>query len=126
MSRNECFNFSQETQNFKFNQICWSYRFRPRHQARPISNRYNQAIPETYQPHRATVPYGPGKSRISFLPDLAQNTAQMRKLLSPKNTFLWLPEHEQQFFKTKEILTSKFIVKPFDINLPTILFTDAS
>ena len=28
--------------------------------------------------------------------------------------------------KTKEILTSKLIVKPFDINLPTILITDTS
>ena len=62
----------------------------------------------------------------SFISDLAQNTAQMRKLLSPKNAFLWLPEHEQEFLKTKEILTSKLIVKPFDINLPTILITDAS
>ena len=50
----------------------------------------------------------------------------MRKLLSPKNAFLLLPEHEQEFFKTKEILTSKLSVKPFDINLPTILITDAS
>ena len=31
----------------------------------------------------------------SFLPDLSQNTAQMRKSLSPKNAFLWLHEHEQ-------------------------------
>ena len=32
----------------------------------------------------------------------------------------------KSFKKTKEILTSKLIVKPFDINLPTILITDAS
>ena len=62
----------------------------------------------------------------SFLPDLAKNTAQVRKLLSPQNAFLWLPEHEQEFLKTKEILTSKLIAKPFDVNLPTILITDAS
>ena len=37
----------------------------------------------------------------SFLPDLAQNTGNIRKLLSPKNAFLWLNEHENDFSKQK-------------------------
>ena len=35
----------------------------------------------------------------------------------PQNAFLWLPEHEQEVLKIKEILTSKLIINPFDINL---------
>ena len=62
----------------------------------------------------------------SFLPDLAQITTNLRKLLSPKNAYLWLEIHEQEFLKTKEILTSDLIVKPFDPNLSTFLITDAS
>ena len=62
----------------------------------------------------------------SFLPDLAQNTSKIRKLLSPKNAFLWLPEHETEFQTTKQILCGKMIVKPFDQNLKTYLITDAS
>ena len=61
-----------------------------------------------------------------FMPDLAQNTSKIRKLLSPNNAFLWLPYHEEEFENTKNILCSKIIVKPFDQNLKTYLITDAS
>ena len=62
----------------------------------------------------------------SFFPDLAQNTSNIRKLLSPKNAFLWLEEHEKEFLQTKDILCSPLVVKPFDPNLTTYLITDAS
>ena len=62
----------------------------------------------------------------SFIPDLAQNTSKIRKLHSPKNAFLWLPDHEEEFQITKRILCSNMIVKPFDQTLKTYLTTDAS
>ena len=62
----------------------------------------------------------------SFIPDLSQNTSKIRKLLSPKNAFLWLPNHEEEFQITKRILCSNMIVKPFDQTLKTYLITDAS
>ena len=62
----------------------------------------------------------------SFIPDLAQNTSKNRNLLSSKNAFLWLPNHEEEFQITKRILCSNMIVKPFDQNLKTYLITDAS
>ena len=62
----------------------------------------------------------------SFLPDLVQNTSKIHKFLSPKNTFVWLPDHEDEFNSVKEILCSSLVVKPFDANLPTYLIMDAS
>ena len=47
----------------------------------------------------------------SFMPDLAQNTSKIRKLLSPKNAFLWLPNQEEEFQIAKRILCSNMIVK---------------
>ncbi len=61
-----------------------------------------------------------------FLPDLAQVTAPLRELLKKDIAFLWLDDQEQSFRKTKELLTSDMLVKPFDAKLPTKLLTDAS
>jgi transposase InsO family protein len=61
-----------------------------------------------------------------FLPDLAQSTIEMRKLLRKDIAFQWLEKHEDEFQKVKRILTSPVIVKPFDPSLPTDLLTDAS
>ena len=47
--------------------------------------------------------------------------------LLKKNTVLqWTPEIEEEFLRSKRILTSPAIVKPFDPNLSTGLLTDAS
>ena len=62
----------------------------------------------------------------SFIPDLSHLLARMRKLLTKDTAWVWLPEHEQDFIKTKEILTNKTTVHPFDPDIPTILLTDAS
>ena len=51
---------------------------------------------------------------------------EMRKLLSTKNTFLWLDTHEAEFQKLKGIITSELLVKTFDPKLTTMLLTDAS
>ena len=62
----------------------------------------------------------------SFIPDLSHLLARMRKLLTKDTAWVWLPEHEQDFIKTKETLTNKTTVHPFDPDIPTILLTDAS
>ena len=50
----------------------------------------------------------------------------MQKLLSSKNTFIWLEVHGTEFRKLESILTSDLLVKTFDPNLDTMLLTDAS
>ena len=62
----------------------------------------------------------------AFIPDLSQCLVKMRTLLMKKNTFQWTPEINQEFIRSKKILTSDAMVKPFDPNLPTGLLTDAS
>jgi hypothetical protein len=62
----------------------------------------------------------------SFLPDLSQSTSHMRTLLRKDTAFVWTPDIQQQFERSKEILTSEMIVKPFDLQLKTSVLTDAS
>lgn len=62
----------------------------------------------------------------SFLPDLAHTTVMMRSLLKKGNAFTWLPEHEEEFKRARNLLCSSEIVKPFDPSLNTELLTDAS
>ena len=59
-------------------------------------------------------------------PDLAHMTATIRPLLKKNTAWLWLDEHEEEFKKVKEMLTSKHVVKPYDTSLDTVLLTDAS
>lgn len=61
-----------------------------------------------------------------FLPDLAQTTICLRQLLKKGVAFTWLEEHQQEFDKVREILTSDLLIKPFDPTLRTELLTDAS
>ena len=61
-----------------------------------------------------------------FLPDLSHATSSMRELLKKNVAWLWTPEHEEEFQKAKQILTSPALVKPFDPSLKTVLLTDAS
>ena len=57
---------------------------------------------------------------------LSEAAGPLRDLLKPKNAFLWSPQHEEAFTKTKEILCSPHILVAFDPNLETMLQTDAS
>ena len=57
---------------------------------------------------------------------MAPSLAPLRPLLSTKNDFLWLPDHDLAFSKAKELLTSPSILSFFDINKQTRLCTDAS
>ena len=57
---------------------------------------------------------------------VAPSLAPLRPLLSTKNDFLWLPDHDLAFSKAKELLTSPSILSFFNINKQTRLCTDAS
>ena len=61
-----------------------------------------------------------------FIPDLAHVTQPLRELLKKNAAYNWFIEHENAFQKTKEILLSDLLIKPFDKNLKTQLLTDAS
>jgi hypothetical protein len=60
------------------------------------------------------------------LPDLAHLTVDLRQLLKKDVEFMWLQPHQEAFELIRQILTSPLVVKPFDQNLKTELFTDAS
>ena len=62
----------------------------------------------------------------NFIPDLAQNCCNIKKLLEKRNAFLWTEIQEREFQQCKQLLTSNPILKPYDINLPTTILTDAS
>ena len=62
----------------------------------------------------------------SFIPDLSQAMVKMRSLLKKDTAFVWTPEVNAEFERSKEILTSDMLVKPFDPALKTGLLTDAS
>ena len=62
----------------------------------------------------------------SYRPDFAHITEPLRQLLSKNVAFVMGPKQLQAFEKAKEIMTSDVVVKYFDKNLPTELYTDAS
>ena len=61
-----------------------------------------------------------------FIPDLAHMTSPLRPLMKRDVAWLWLQEHEEAFMKTKELLTSTSLVKPFDETKETLMLTYAS
>ncbi len=61
-----------------------------------------------------------------FIPDLAHVTAPLRGLLKKGAAWIWLSEHEAAFRKSKEIITSAELVRHFDTDLRSIIYTDAS
>jgi hypothetical protein len=61
-----------------------------------------------------------------FIPDLAHMTVTLRGLLKKGVAYTWLKEHQDEFVKLKDVLTSDMLVRPFDPAMPTQLLTDAS
>ena len=61
-----------------------------------------------------------------FVPDFQHHTAAMRQLTGKGRPFLWLPEHQVEFDKLKDILSSNLIVRHFDHKKHVYLLTDAS
>ena len=63
---------------------------------------------------------------VCFNPDLSHMTAGMRNLLKKGVAFQWLAEHEEEFQRVKQLLTSPAVIGFFDSDRPTELLTDAS
>ena len=61
-----------------------------------------------------------------FIPDLAHMTSPLRPLMKRDAAWTWLQEHEDAFMKTKELLTSTSLVKPFDETKETLMLMDTS
>ena len=69
---------------------------------------------------------GLGNQLGMFIPDLAHMTSPLRPLMKCDTAWLWLQEHEDALLKTKELLTSTSLVKPFDQSKETLMLTHAS
>ena len=50
----------------------------------------------------------------------------MRKLLSPKNEYIWTPTQEEEFKRSTDVLLSTKVVQPFNPAWATVVLTDAS
>ena len=88
-----------------------------------------QAITEYPKPNSKTPLkgfLGLAQTLAHFLPDLAHATDPLRGLLRKNVAYQWLPDQQQAFQKTKEILTSNLVLKPFNPAYITELITDAS
>ena len=57
---------------------------------------------------------------------IAHLLAPLRPLLSTKNEYVWLQDHDQALSQAKQQLVSAPILAFFDLNRPTHLCTDAS
>lgn len=69
---------------------------------------------------------GLAEQLAGFTPQLAAAKQPLRALLSSKNSFIWLPEHDKAFQDVKSVLMSPNVLAFFDPKLPTALHTDAS
>ena len=59
-------------------------------------------------------------------PDLSQHCVRLRKLTEQRTMWKWSPEHEEDFQKIKDVLSSDANLTVFDIKRKTELLTDAS
>ena len=69
---------------------------------------------------------GVAQQLASFSPDLAYITAPLRLLLKKDTKFLWTSEINDSFEKTKRLIASDQILKPYDPSLKAELYCDAS
>ena len=61
-----------------------------------------------------------------FVPDFPHMNVKFSELTAKKNAFLWLEDHQREFEKVKELLTSETVVTHFDPTLPVTVLADAS
>ena len=61
-----------------------------------------------------------------FVPDLTHSVDALKELLKKNVAWQWLPDQEKAFQTTKNILTGKLVLRPFNPNYETELITDAS
>ena len=59
-------------------------------------------------------------------PDIAHAMAGLRPLLKSKNHFEWTSYHDAEFKKVRSLVTEEMKVKPFNKDLPTRIYVDAS
>ena len=69
---------------------------------------------------------GVAQQLASFSPDLAHITAPLRALLKKDTKFIWTDDIDTAFERTKQLLTSDQILKPYDPDLVAHLYCDAS
>ena len=63
----------------------------------------------------------------AWIPDLAEMTGNLRKLLKRNTAFTWIPEvHGRDFDLIKQAISDKTLLSAFDKNLETHLYTDGS
>lgn len=62
----------------------------------------------------------------SFIPNTAELTKQMRKLLKSNTPFVWTEEMQNEFDKTRTMLSSSATRAFFDEKAETLIYTDAS
>ena len=62
----------------------------------------------------------------SFVPDLTQNARPIHALTKKDTAFVWGHEQQEAFENVKKLLTSDLLVKPFNKDFKTELYTDAS
>ena len=65
-------------------------------------------------------------NQLNLCPDLAHATNPLRSLLKKGVAWNWLPEHQESFEKTKEILSHNSMLKHYDVKKEVELLTDAS
>ena len=59
-------------------------------------------------------------------PDLSQHCTNLRKLTEQRTAWNWLPEHEEDFQRIKDLLSDTANLAPYDMKRKTELLTDAS
>ena len=62
----------------------------------------------------------------SWWPDLSQHCINLRKLTETRTAWNWLPVHEEDFQRIKDLLTDTANLAPYDLKRETELLTDAS
>ena len=92
---------------------------------RPDDDKYKaiKEFPTPKKHQRLEIIPRSGKSISSICTHMS---AGLRPLLKKGNAWVWEKEHEEEFSKIKNLLTSPTIAKPFDDAKDTILLTDAS
>ena len=58
-----------------------------------------------------------------FIPDFAHQTRGMRALLGKNTVFQWLPEHQEEFERVKNILSDTLLTRHFNPDLPVQLLS---
>ena len=61
-----------------------------------------------------------------FIPDFAQMTKSLRGLTGRNASFIWLPDHEQEFLTIKQLMTSDMVITHFDPKKEVTVLTDTS